>query len=78
MQGVVRIFQTGFKLWSSLSTAAEAWDALMTHLEQVPRCSCVHVCVYMCVYMCVFVCVCVCVCSCVYVYVCVHVCMCVW
>ena len=34
VQGVVRIFQTGFKLWASLSSAQEAWAALMRHLEQ--------------------------------------------
>lgn len=34
MQGVVRIFQTGFKLWTCLSTADQAWEALMKHLEQ--------------------------------------------
>jgi len=34
LQGVIRIFLTGFKLWSGLRTASEAWGALMGHVEQ--------------------------------------------
>jgi hypothetical protein len=29
----MRIFQTGFKLWSGLNSAPQAWAALMAHLE---------------------------------------------
>ena len=34
LQGVIRIFLTGFKLWSGLKTASAAWGALMGHVEQ--------------------------------------------
>ena len=33
LQGVIRIYQTGFKLWSGLASAQQAWADLLAHFE---------------------------------------------